>query len=91
MQRHPSVRDRTITLVLLHTGLRADELAQLDVDDIPISTRRGKVIVRAGKGRDGGTYREVPLHRAAREALRAWLDERTDWPGADSPALWLNR
>lgn len=92
VQRHPSVRDRAITLVLLHTGLRADELAQLDLDDVPISTRRGKVIVRAGKGRDGGTYREVPLHRAARDSLRTWLDERTDWPGADeSPALWLNR
>lgn len=34
------------------------------------------MIVRAGKGPDGGTYREVQLHRAAREAVRAWLDER---------------
>ncbi|TWH19291.1 tyrosine-type recombinase/integrase [Prauserella rugosa] len=92
VQRHPSARDRAVALVLLYAGLRADELAQLDVEDVPISTRRGKVIVRAGKGRDGGTYREVQLHRAARDALRTWLDERPDWPAAgDSAALWLNR
>lgn len=91
VQRHPSARDRGVALVLLYAGLRADELAQLDADDVPISTRRGKVIVRAGKGRDGGTYREVQLHRAARDALRTWLDERSDWPGAESSALWLNR
>ena len=91
VQRHPSVRDRTIALVLLYAGLRADELAQLDVEDVPISTRRGKVLVHAGKGRDGGTYREVQLHRAAREALRAWLDARPDWPGSETSALWLNR
>lgn len=77
--------------MLLYAGLRADELAQLDVDDVPISTRRGKVIVRAGKGRDGGTYREVQLHRAAREALRGWMDVRPDWPGSETSALWLNR
>jgi site-specific recombinase XerC len=91
VQRHPSIRDSAIALVLLHAGLRADELAHLDVDDVPISTRRGKVIVWAGKGRDGGTYREVPLHRIARDALRKWLDERPNWPGADGTALWLNR
>ncbi|MBA8824771.1 site-specific recombinase XerD [Saccharopolyspora lacisalsi] len=91
VQRHPSARDRAVVLVLLYTGLRADELAQLDITDVPISTRRGKVIVRAGKGRDGGTYREVQLHRTAREALRVWLDERPDWPAAgESAALWLN-
>jgi integrase/recombinase XerC len=91
VQRHPSIRDSAIALVLLHAGLRADELAQLDFGDVPISTRRGKVIVWAGKGRDGGTYREVPLHRIARDALRKWLDERPNWPGADGTALWLNR
>lgn len=90
--RHASTRDRAIALVLLYAGLRADELAQLDVEDVPVSARRGKVVVRAGKGRDGGTYREVQLHRAAREAVRAWLDERPDWSGAEeTSALWLNR
>lgn len=43
VQRHPSARDRAIAVVLLYAGLRADELAQLDVADVPISTRRGKV------------------------------------------------
>jgi hypothetical protein len=43
----------------------------LDIDDVVMSARRGKLIVRDGKG---GIYREVPLHDAARVALRAWLD-----------------
>jgi integrase len=59
--------------LLLYTGLRIEEVEALDLDDIVISARRGKVIVRDGKG---GVYRERPLHRAARTALRAWLDER---------------
>jgi integrase len=69
--------------LLLYTGLRIEEVEALDLDDIVISARRGKVIVRDGKG---GVYREVPLHRAARTALRAWLDERPQHRGAeDSP------
>ena len=54
-----------------------------------MSARRGRVIVRDGKG---GVYREVPLHRAARVALRAWLDARPAHRGdADTPALLLSR
>jgi hypothetical protein len=37
-----------------------EEVEALDVEDVPISVRRGKVIVRDGKG---SVYREVPLHR----------------------------
>jgi site-specific recombinase XerD len=91
-QKCGSVRNTAITLLLLYTGLRVEEVQDLDIEDVPISVRRGKVIVRAGKGEDGGVYREVPLHHAAREALRAWLDERTKHRGAaDTRALFLNR
>lgn len=91
-QKCASPRNTAIALLLLYTGLRVEELQDLDLDDVPISARRGKVVVRAGKGEVGGTYREVPLHRAAREALRAWLDERPAHRGGqDTNALFLNR
>lgn len=48
--------------------------------------------MRAGKGEHGGVYREVPMHHAAREALRGWLRERANHRGAhDTTALFLNR
>lgn len=95
-----STRDRAIGLLMLYSGVRVEEAEQLDVDDVPLSARRGKVIVRAGKGTDGGTYREVPLHRAARAATSAWLEERArllerDHDGQDTeeptPALFVSR
>jgi site-specific recombinase XerD len=36
--------------------------------------------------------RELPVHPQLRADLALWLDERPNWPGADtSPALLLNR
>jgi integrase len=91
-QKCGSVRDTAIALLLLlYTGLRVEKVHHLDLADVPISARRGKVIVRAGKGEHGGIYREVPMHHAAREALRAWLHERANHRGAATPALFLNR
>ena len=91
-QKCGSVRDTAIALLLLlYTGLRVEKVHHLDLIDVPISARRGKVIVRAGKGEHGGIYREVPMHHAAREALRAWLHERANHRGAATPALFLNR
>lgn len=85
-----STRNAAIGLLLLYTGLRVKEVEALDIEDVPMSARRGKVIVRDGKG---GVYREVPLHHAARVALRAWLDERPTHRGAadNSRALFLSR
>lgn len=84
-----STRNAAIGLLLLYTGLRVEEVEALDVADVVMSARREKVIVRDGKG---GVYREVPMHRAARTALRAWLDDRPEHRGADdTPALFPSR
>lgn len=84
-----SPRNAALGLLLLYTGLRVEEVEALDLDDIQMSARRGKVIVRDGKG---GVYRETPLHHAARAALRAWLDVRSAHRGADDThALFLSR
>ncbi|MHB1498384.1 MAG: phage integrase N-terminal SAM-like domain-containing protein, partial [Acidimicrobiales bacterium] len=46
VQACPSARDRAIGTVFFYTGLRLAELADLDVADLSVSARRGKLRVR---------------------------------------------
>jgi len=70
----PSARDRAIATVFFYTGLRLSELAALDMTDVAISARRGRVTIRTGKG---DAYREVPLNSACRTAVEEWFTART--------------
>lgn len=89
VEARPLARDRAIGRLLFYAGLRVSELTALDVDDVPLSARKGKIIVRSGKG---GDSREVPLlDPSARAAVSGWKAERASWPGAAGPALFLNR
>ncbi|HXZ74722.1 MAG TPA: tyrosine-type recombinase/integrase [Streptosporangiaceae bacterium] len=82
----PSTRDRAIAVVLFYTALRLSELAALDVEDVAMTARRGRLQVRCGKG---DAFREVPLNSACRVALQEWLTQRG--AGGGSSALWLSR
>jgi site-specific recombinase XerD len=73
VERCSSARDRAIALLLFYTGLRISECAALTMDDVRLSSRKGLVIVRMGKG---NTYREVPLNAEVRTALDNWLQQR---------------
>ncbi|MGZ4618318.1 MAG: tyrosine-type recombinase/integrase, partial [Frankiaceae bacterium] len=73
VERAPSARDRAIATLFLYTGLRLSELAALDVDDVAVSARRGRLTVRSGKGDLG---REVPLNSACRSVLDTWTKAR---------------
>lgn len=75
-------------MLAMFAGVRLAELAALDVDDVAVSARKGRVIVRRGKG---DAWREVPLNTEARAAVGDWLKERLTWPGAESQALFLSR
>ncbi len=86
VERCRSKRDRAIALLLYHTGVRLSECASLNVDDILISARKGKIVVRSGKG---DAYREVPLNAEARRAMQVWLVTRSATTA--DPALFLNR
>ena len=79
VERHGSKRDQAIVFMLLNTGLRVGELCSLNLNDLEMSQRKGKVIVRSGKGEK---YREVPLNAECRRALQAYLDKREDGDGA---------
>jgi len=101
VEADPSARDRAIATVFFYAGLRLSELATLDVSDIAVSARRGRVTIREGKG---DAYREVPLNSPCRNALDEWVAARADQlaalaegrgrSGATAPepsALWLSR
>ncbi|MEV6600715.1 tyrosine-type recombinase/integrase [Actinoplanes sp. NPDC051346] len=91
-ERLPSIRDKTIVGLLYRSGLRAAELVDLDVDDVPTTARTGKVIVRAGKGRHGGKPRTIPANTDLRRDLAEYKQYRRELLGADTcPALFLNR
>lgn len=85
---HAPPRDKALALVGFYAGLRIGEIVALDVADVQISARKGRLVVRSGKG---GRYREVPLHPALRTALDRHLAARAGSAGADGPALFLNR
>jgi len=93
VERCPSARDRAIATVFLYTALRLSELAALELADVSMSARRGRLKVRLGKG---DAYREVPLNSATRTALEEWLKARADQLtrdqlAQDRSALWLAR
>lgn len=82
-------RDRALGYLAFYAGPRIGESVALDLSDIQLSARKGLIIVRVGKG---GRYREIPAHPVLRENLDLWInEERPQWPGADGPALFLNR
>lgn len=89
VERWESPRDRAIALLLVNTGLRIGECAALDVDDVAVSARKGRVVVREGKG---DAYREVPLNAEARDALDAWTAvRRRQLEGSEERALFVSR
>ncbi len=68
--RPAALRDRALVELLYGAGLRVGEVSALDVRDVDL--HRGDVRV-LGKG---GKERVVPLPRAARDALEAYLESR---------------
>jgi integrase len=87
-------RDRAIVYVFLSTGLRREELLNLNLDQLAPNTvaglrqaRQGRITRVKGKG---GAERTVFLSADARQALADYLEkERPRDAGADTPALFL--
>jgi site-specific recombinase XerD len=77
-------RDAVLVTLMLNTGLRVAEVAALDVGDVELNPRSGRIQVR-GKGRKART---VPLNAEAREKLQAWLATR---PATETSALFVSQ
>lgn len=63
------LRDRTLIVLLLHTGLRAQEMCQLRQDQVKLGKRSGTLEVTGKRNK----YREVPLNATARKVLEEYL------------------
>lgn len=77
-------RDAVLMTLLPNTGLRVAEVASLDLTDVELKPRSGKVTVR-GKGTK---MRVVPLNAEARAALQRWLNLR---PRVETPAVFISQ
>jgi integrase/recombinase XerD len=83
VERYGSLRDRTVIVVALHTGLRSEELCGLKPLHVSIAKRSGHLEVWGKRGK----HREVPLNSTAREALAEWMAELPE----GAPCLFPSR
>jgi len=86
--KRQALRDMTVGVLLINTGLRISELCTLDIEDILLSDNSGEVRVRNGKG---SKARTVPLNRDARLILDHWIEERKKFAGEGDHALFFNK
>ncbi len=65
-----ALSDQAMIYLMAFAGLREGELMALEATDVQISDRKGRVIVRSGKGEK---RREVPLSAEARRVVMLWV------------------
>lgn len=63
-----NARDRAIIILMLHTGLRAQEVCTLTRNQVKLGKRSGTITVRGKRNK----YREIPLNATARAVLLAY-------------------
>ena len=76
-----SSRDRTIIILMFHTGLRAAEVCQLKSEHIHLRKRSGYLEVYGKRNK----YREVPLNATVRKVLGEYI------PMVESDWLFISR
>jgi len=79
-----AARDRALLELLYSSALRVSELVAIDLDHLDLA---GAWLRVQGKG---GKQRMVPIGRAARAALRAYLPARAALAAAATGALFVN-
>ena len=83
-----STKDKAVIALFLFAGIRLNECASLDVDDLSITAHTGKLIVCKRKH---GRNRELSLDETTRKAVLAWLIERSEtFPDNSDKALFVN-
>lgn len=83
--RDADERDIAVVELLVGTGIRVGELLALEVGDVHIGKRSGRLVIREGKH---GSYREVPLTKDVRRALDTYLDVHPQSNGEGAPLWW---
>lgn len=67
LEKEGNSRETALVRLMLSCGLRLSEVVFLKVSDVELSERRGKVVVRRGKG---SKWREVPLPPEVRNSFK---------------------
>lgn len=80
-----AVRDKAMMELFYSSGLRLDELVNLDLGQLDLADRTVRVL---GKGRK---QRIVPVGRKAEEALRVWLKERGALAAVGEAAVFVSQ
>jgi integrase/recombinase XerC len=80
-----SLRDRTIIVLMLHTGLRAREVCTLTRSQVKLGKRSGTIEVLGKRNK----YREIPLNATARAAPEG-CDPLLRKPSDDTMPLFLS-
>lgn len=75
LDRFGNERNFAIAQTLINTGIRLNELVNLDRTDLHISERKGTLKVRFGKG---NKERQLPLSSETRRAITKYLETRDD-------------
>lgn len=78
------VRDMAILRLMLETGARAGEVANLALDDVSLT--EGTAVIRRTKT---GRARTVPFGTKTAAAIDRYIRARRSHPLAHTPALWL--
>ncbi len=99
MEATPSARDRAMATVLFYAGLRLSELAALDMADVAVSARRGRLGAFApARATPTGRYpstappaRPWTTGSTPRVDQLAALAEAGGAGDGETPALWLSR
>ncbi|MCW2279097.1 tyrosine-type recombinase/integrase [Heliophilum fasciatum] len=73
VRQHGGLRDLTMVTLMLHTGVRVQELCDIRLADVKISDRKGILVIPNGKH---GKYREIPLNVDCRRILQRYLQTR---------------
>ncbi|GAA5416998.1 tyrosine recombinase XerD [Paraliobacillus ryukyuensis] len=76
IDRSGNSRNMAIAQTLINTGIRLNELVNLDRNDLFISERKGTLTVRYGKG---NKERQLPLSSETRRAISKYLETRQDF------------
>jgi integrase/recombinase XerD len=66
-----NLRNTAIVYTLLYTGIRVSELCALNIDDIKISDKKGRLLV---KNKKGEIERIVPLSKEVSKHLKKYID-----------------
>jgi len=73
------LRDRTIIMVFLSTGLRVSELVEIEMADLNLDPDKRSVFIKRNKP---GRSLTVHLNQVATEMVKEWIAVRGDHPGA---------